>query len=579
MRGAHIAALVLSLIAAGGCLEGEVQIQGTGSAEDGYGENADPGEVPDEQLPDDPFPDLECEGVACEEPTPSFSPRVARLTHRQWENSVRDLLRLPQRPGLSDNFLGDTLSVGNFDRVADSLRVTPGLWDDYREAAETLAEQVANDPEALARIVPEGAPVELQARRRAFVEGFGERAFRRPLTDAEIDQYLALMQRTSQLFGADSFERSVELALRAFLQSPHFLYRVETHDVAGADVVSLDGWERASRLSFALWNTMPDDRLLEAARSGALEDPDQLPQEVARMLDDPRAADVIQDFHAQLLGFNHFAEMSKAQERFPDFDEATAQAMQRELELYIEDVVFDSDGTYRQLMTSTHTYANADVAPLYGVQAPSADEFGRVELDSNRRKGLLTRAGFLALNATAYDPNPIHRGVFVGEHVLCIDIPPPPDNFTIPDGVEGDTNRERIDNATRECGGACHSVLINPPGFAFENYDAVGAWREQDGGVDVDASGKLTFDGAEQTWQGPSEFVDLVAESPQSHSCYVRHWFEYVNGRLPAEGDEPLLARLAQASYEGDKTIKELLAAMVTSKVFLQRSTVEEAAQ
>jgi hypothetical protein len=202
-----------------------------------------------------------------------------------------------------------------------------------------------------------------------------------------------------------------------------------------------------------------------------------------------------------------------------------------------------------------------------------------VELDANRRKGLLTRSGFLALNATAYDPNPIHRGVFVGSHILCIDIPPPPDDFSIPEGVEGDTNRERIENATKECGGACHSVLINPPGYAFENYDAVGGWRDQDGDFDVDASGKLTFDGEEHTWSGPGEFIDQVAQSEQAHGCYMRHWFEYVNGRLPEEGDQPLLARLTQASHEGDKSIKELLAAMVTSRVFLRRATVEEEGQ
>ena len=521
----------------------------------------------------DPFPELPCEGVACEEAVPSVTPRLVRLTHHQWENAVRDLLYLPDRPGLSASFLGDTLSTSTFDRQAEDLKVEPGLWDDYREAAEMLAAQVTNDPAALERLLGPEPPTEFDARARALVTTFGRRAYRRELTDAEVDEYLALMNEAPELFGGQqSFQRSAELALRAFLQSPHFLYRVETHDVPDAQIVPLNGWERAARLSFALWNTIPDDALLDAAANGELDDHETLATHVERMLDDPRAKDVIADFHAQLVGFEHFAEMSKAPERFPDYSDATRDAMERELELFIEDVVFSQEGTYRNLMTDSHTFVNAELAAIYGVAAP-ADEFGRVELDAAQRPGLLTRSGFLALNATAYDPNPIHRGVFVDRRILCLTLPQPPDNFTIPDGVEGNTNRERIHNATAECGGACHVPLVNPPGFAFENYDAVGAYRTMDNGYPVDASGQLTFDGEQQTWQTGPELVGILAGSKTAHQCYVKNWFEYLNGRAPTENDEPLIARLAQGSLEADATIKELLAAIVTSDVFLKRDS------
>lgn len=536
-----------------------------------------PGQSPpiNETTPEepDPFPDIPCEGVACEDPVPSITPRVTRLTHGQWENSVRDLLKLDAIPESSSAFLGDTLSIGHFDRLAESLIVTEGLWEDYREAAEDLAAQIATDPDALNTLVPADAPTDLEGRSLALVEELGHRAHRRPLTDSEIAGYLDLMSKAPMVFEDGArFEKAAELFLRAVLQSPHFLYRLETHTDESQAYVALDPYEKASKLSYALWNTMPDEALFEAASRGDLDDRATLTAEVARMLDDPKATDAVADFHAQLLGFGHFDEMSKAPEVFPEYNDETPEKLERELEAYIEDVVVDSDGTYRTLMTATHTFADAEIAEIYGV-APPAEEFGRVELDPMRRKGLLTRAGFLALNATAYDPNPIHRGVFVDERILCINVPAPPDDFSIPEGVEGDTNRERIENATGPCGGACHTPLINPPGFAFENYDALGSWRDQDNGFDVDPSGELTFDGEKRSWNTASQLIEQIADSPQAHECYVRNWFEYLNGRLPESGDEPVIARLAQASHSGDITIKEMLNAMVTSNVFLMRDT------
>lgn len=414
--------------------------------------------------------------------------------------------------------------------------------------------------------------METSARNRAFAESFGLRAYRRPLSSEEVDGYVAVMDQAGELFGEATFERGAELALRAFLQSPHFLYRVELHDDPSATVIALNDYERASKLAFALWNTIPDDTLLAAAAAGELTDPEQLVVHVERMLSDDRAKDVIADFHGQLLDFEHFKDMQKAPELFPSFLPETPDKMEHELDMFIADVLFNSDGTYRQLMTAQHSFVDDELAAIYGVSAPSGAEFGRVELDATR-PGVLTRSGFLAVNATAYDPNPIHRGVFVDRHVLCISLPAPPDDFSIPDGVEGNTNRERIENATSECGTTCHTPLINPPGYAFENYDAMGAWRDQDNGYDVDASGTLGFDGIQNSWQTGAELVGQIAESAQAHQCYARNWFEYINGRAPGAGDEPLIARVAQASHQADVSVKEMLSAMVTSPVFLQRDT------
>lgn len=524
--------------------------------------------------PIDPFPDFECEGLACQPLEPRATPGVTRLTHLQWENSVRDLLVLEQRPGVSSEFLNDQLNVGNFDRLASALEVQPGLWEGYREAAETLAADAAQDPERLDAIAPDvtGDGAE---RAESFVRSFVTRAYRRPLTDEEVSRHVTIMMASDESFaGEPTFADRAELLIRAVLQSPHFLYRVDTTTPGQGEVVELDPYERASRLSYAVWNSAPDDALLNAAEAGELDSPEGFRSHVLRMLEDPKASEMILDFHGQLFRFDHFDEMSKDSERFPEFTDTTPESMRTELELFLVDTLHTRDGTFRDLMRSRTTFVDDSLAALYGVSSPG-EEFARVELDQSERRGLLTRLGFLATNATAYDPNPIHRGVFVNEHILCNEIPLPPDDFSIPEGVEGNTNRERIEAATGECGSVCHTPLINPAGYAFESYDALGKWRTEDGGFPVDTTGALRFDGELNSFEGPLDFIDAIAESPQAHTCYVKHWFEYLHGALP-QREEPLVARVAQVSHQTDAPLKAIIAGLLVNDVFLKRATPGE---
>lgn len=566
MRIGAMGALLVMLIGSAGC-DGKLTLPDNGA----------PGTNPDgtPKTPvDDPLDDIDCTGIACDPVVPSVTPRITRVTHHQWENAVRDLLLLPERSQLSRNFLADPLSPSRFGRMSDYMHVSPSLWEDYREAAERLADLIVDNPDALAALEPAGAPPELAARSQAFVEHFGQRAFRRPLTSEEVTRYVGVMMQAPDLYDDGSFTNAARLGIRAFLQSPNFLNMVELHD-ADALVFDVAPYERASRLSFALWNTIPDDALLQAAADGTLMDAAGLRAEVARMLDDPRAIDAISDFHALLLGFDHFKEMAKDQASFPNFNQNTPGRMQRELDEFIVDVAFTSGGTYRDLMTATHSFIDDDLAEIYDVEPPNGSEFGRAELGPDR-PGILTRSGFLALNGTAYDPNPIHRGVFINQHMLCINLPLPPDNFSIPNGVPGDTNRERIHNATDACGFACHTPLINPPGFAFEHYDAVGAWRDTDNGFEIDATGTLNFDQVDNSWSSATELIGMLAESVQAHECYASNWFEYLTGRLPNAGDRPLIVRAAQASHQNDLSIKEIMMAVVTSPSFMQRAKGDE---
>ena len=321
-----------------------------------------------------------------------------------------------------------------------------------------------------------------------------------------------------------------------------------------------------------MWNSIPDETLMQAARDGELDTVEGFTAQAKRMLADARAIDVLLDFHGQLLEFRHFAEMTKDAARFPEFNENTAPAMQEELEQFIVHTIHDQHGGYRDLMTSRVTFVNDELASLYGVEAPS-EPFGEVTLPDTERSGLLTRLGFLALNATPYDPNPIHRGKFVNKHVLCNAVPPPPDMFTIPDGVEGNTNRERIENATGPCGGSCHTPLLNPAGFAFESYDALGKWRTMDGDYPVDTTGTLPFGSAMVEFSGPLDFSQKVAESPAAHECYVKHWFEYLHQGGPPCAGALLIGGVAQVSFKNDVSIDDIIVGLLVNDLFLKRAS------
>ena len=169
-------------------------------------------------------------------------------------------------------------------------------------------------------------------------------------------------------------------------------------------------------------------------------------------------------------------------------------------------------------------------------------------------------------------PSPIDRGVFVNKHITCTALQPPPDDFTIPDQVPGNTNRERTANATEPCGPTCHGVLINPPGFAYENFDAIGKVRDNDGGFPINTSGEWLLGANTVSFSNSNQLIEHIAGDIETHKCYVRHWFEYTNGRLVSSGDLPLIARLGEVSLAGDATIKELIAAIVLSDPFMKRA-------
>ncbi len=554
--------LVAALVLLGGCY-GDASLKAPGPVPGaGGGPGSGPGGGP---------PLWPACGPECDQPAPSAVAR--RLTHTQWENSVKELLGLDARPGLSAQFTGDT-SAGIFDSHVAGLKVGATLWADYQRAAEALAEQITTTDANLQRILPSNLPSDPTAKARTFIDAFGRRAYRRPLTLAELDRHLTLFQRGPALTGVtDPFRAGVRITVQAMLQSPWFLYRVEQGGEAGEGGILLTGWELASRLSFALWNTMPDDALLEAAASGALSTPEGIEAEAKRMLIDPRARAMLGRFHHQLFDLDQIQAVIRDPAKYPGVTGNLGEALATEVQLFVDDVVFTRTEGLNAMLTSTRTFANAEVASLYGVSSASGgDTFAPVELDPTQRSGLLTRAGFLAAYAHGDESDPIRRGVFVNLRLLCTDLPPPPNNVPpLPPGT-GRTTRERVNEHTGPgtCGASCHGSYINPVGFAFENYDGLGRHRTEENGFPVDATAEFNLQGARLQYADARDFSEQLAGALQTHRCYARHWVEYVFSRDEVGADENLIERLATRSLEG-ASVQQLVLDLVTSRGFRAR--------
>lgn len=504
-------------------------------------------------------------------PTVAPSGRITRLSHPQWERTVQDLFYLDEPTGLSDGLRPDARSGGDyrFDHHAESLTMDEGLWNAYLRAAADLADRVTARAEVLDRI---GA----RADRATFLSRFAARAYRRPPSEEEMRELEAAYDRGPALHPElDGTAASVRHLLEAVLVSPLFLYRVERTVEADGGVVALDGWEIASRLSYALWNTMPDDELFAAAEDGSLSAEAGVAAQARRMLRDPRAAEVVERFHAQLLQWSelagHIADFEG--ERAPVGAAAAARA---EAGWFVREVVLARGGGLADLLTSPVARVDAWLADVYGV-APPADENETRELDPASRPGLLTRALFLVGFERGGQPDIIHRGLFVATRLLCQTVPPPPPDATA--GLpppEGDTNRERITNLTSAelCRG-CHATVINPFGFVFEHYGADGRYRDEDDGFPIDASAVVQIDRQLTEVSGVGQLVDALIESREAHACYVRQWQEYLHGRELSEAEMPLVERFGEASRDEALSVEELLIALVTDRSFTARSDEE----
>jgi hypothetical protein len=489
---------------------------------------------------------------------------IRRMTRFEYDSTVRDLLGDTTNPAA--DFGAEEESLG-FNNNALNLITSAALAEKYMLAAEGISER-ATDP--IGKVVP-CEPTEGDACAKQFIGAFGSRAFRRPLTTAEEEMFFALYQ-VGFADGSD-FRMGIRVVIEAALQSPAFLYRVELGVAGDGDVVHLNDWEMASRLSYFLWGTMPDEDLFTAAESGELKTPAQVEAQARRMLDDPRSREMVGNFHKQWLDYERIANVTKDVAAYPDWSPAFGQLMRQETESFIEYAVFDDAGDLETLLTAPYSFMNADLAAFYGLDVKAGPEFARVDLDPTQRAGLLTTGTLLSINSHTNQTSPVHRGKLVREQFLCDIMPPPPPNVmpTVPDIEPGSTTRERFAQHSKDpaCKG-CHQ-LMDPIGFGFENYDTVARYRTKDNGQPVDASGELSGSDVDGKFDGVAELAKKLATSTDVQGCYAKQWFRYGYGRSETADDQCSMDWLNTQFAESGGDIKELLVKLTQTDAFLYR--------
>jgi hypothetical protein len=522
--------------------------------------------------------------VAPERTTPDgvgWVTRFPKLSNEQWENTVSDLFYLEAPAGLAESFLPEPADGGYTNEAAATVTIAGDFWTRYQLAAEAVAELVVGKAQNLDNLVPPGAPSTLPGRARATIEALGRRAYRRPLTTLEVDGYVALFDTGAALDQADGFGGGMRLVIQTMLQSPYFLYRVEGASKADGERIWLSGFEVATRLSYALWNSMPSDVLLDAAAAGELDAADGVKKWAETLLSDARGATTLRLFHEQTYHTGVYGGQSK-DDRF-GFDAAMlGPYLQQEARLFLDEIVADGGGI-RAILTEPVAFVNAQTAPFYGLSGITGAELQRVSLNPSERAGLLTQLGFLAQTGARTLTDPVHRGLAVLKQVLCDDPdPPPPVNIQTPKVPPGMTTRATYEQATA-CGPGCHDTLINPPGFAFEHFDTVGKWRQDEGGLPIDVA--ATF-GVRVGWtqeakrenapillefDGAVDLLNQLAAQERTHECYARRLLQFalVKAVDPQErGAGTLLGRRSLS----DGSPKAILAELVTLNTFRARA-------
>jgi len=494
---------------------------------------------------------------------------IRRLSYTEYNNTARDLLGDATRP--ADSFLVDETRLG-FDNIADAQTISPVRAEQYMLGAEKLAKQAKA-----------GAPCAATgdaACAGQLIRELGEKAYRRPLNEAESTRLLGVFQTGS---AGGSFEHGVELVVQAMLVSPAFLFRVEEGQPVPVtpDLLRPTSWEMASRLSYLLVGSLPDAELFQAARQDLLTTREQVRAQAERLLADPRAKANVEHLHTQWLGLDEIdpVRIKKDASLFPQFNAEFVLLARQETEAFLEDIFWNAKDGAKALFTGSHSFMNAKLAAFYGVAGPSTDTFVRVELDPARRSGLLTQAGILARYAHARQTAPILRGKFVREQLLCTILPPPPPNVDVKpkEPTPDSSTRERVNAhvADPSCSG-CHQML-DPIGLGFEHYDAMGAWRDQDGGKPVDATGIVNGVTFSAPFNGVPELAAQLAASAEAQACITKQWFRFAYGREETALDANVLASLQAGLKASGGDLKELLLSLTQSDAFMYRGPKVEA--
>ncbi len=496
---------------------------------------------------------------------------LRRLTHRQYANTVRDLLGETSDP--SNQFPPEDFVEG-FKNQYQSQSLSPTQIEAYTLAAERLSRRAFLRGDSRQLIPCRHTGSDAAKCRSEFIQAFGRKAFRRPLDAKETKLYESIFQSESD------FLHGAQAVIEALLQAPSFLFWME--DAPRAD------WKPyaiASRLSYSLWDTMPDDALLRRAAEGELDTPEGVERSARRMLADRRAKEALDEFVAQWLRFDRALASARERRSFPMFSRELVTSMLEEAKRFVGDLVWN-DRNFMDVFRASHSFVNTDLAALYKVEAPARD-FDRAEFPPNQeRAGVLGQALFLTLTSKPEDTAPTARGLFVREQFLCQRVPPPPPGVdtNLPPVAETRpvTNRERLaEHTTNKACAGCHH-LIDPIGFGLEKFDAIGARREKFKllfypdvheakvpkkgiGLGLDTNGQIA--GIENSeFSNPRQLGEILAGAKQCQECMVKQVFRYLAGRHETAADEPRISHALAAFQASGFHFKELLISLVLTE-------------
>lgn len=498
-------------------------------------------------------------------------PILRRLTNAQYNNTIRDLLGDESR--LADQFPPEDF-VNGFRNQYQSQNTSPLLSEAYSAAAEKLAKKAFLGGDAKGLVPCKPKSVDDAVCRERFIREFGRRAFRRPLLPKEITRYSALF--TEEAGEKKQFLAGAQIVVEAMLQSPNFLLRTEN----GMDP-RFRAYENASKLSYFIWNSMPDEALLKAAASDELLTGEGMEREARRMLSSPKARQAVDEFVTEWLRFDRLDGTVRERRLYPMFSPELTLAMTEETRRLASHLVWEK-GNFMDFFSAPYTYINSDLAKLYGLPAPKT-EYGKVMLpEAAGRAGVLGHASFLTMTSKPAETSPTARGLFVREQFLCQDVPQPPPgvNTNLPP-VSKDrpmTQRERMaEHRSNPSCASCHN-LIDPIGFGMEKFDAVGAYRpllkltifparhekkEEPKHVELplDTTGSVIgLKGSD--FSSPRELGMILASTTQCQQCVVKMLFRYMAGRHEALADRVVLDRAFEDFKKSGFDFQELMVSL-----------------
>jgi hypothetical protein len=500
---------------------------------------------------------------------------IRRLNRTEYTNTLRALLGTAEDHGAK--FPEDNLSFG-FDNIGEALTVQPLHIEMFEQTAEAVLTELFARPAgdaARAKVLACDAQTGGHACVVSTVLSFAERAYRRPVTEAEITPFVSIADSYAQTGGTAA--DGLKLALQGVLLSPHFLYRVEL-DPSPTDKTPhrLNAFELASRLSYYLWSTMPDDALYADAKSGNLNTDSGLLTQVSRMMMDGKAQALTANFAGQWLNLRRMVNVAPDAAAYPAFDADLRAAMQTESSMFFAEL-FSQGRPISELLTSDFSFVNAKLAAFYGLPAPAGGGFERVQVGAANRAGFLTQASFLTLTSNPNRTSPVKRGKWVLDQLLCTPPPPPPmgADLNLPEGGTQSVRAKLEQHRAKEPCNTCHKIM-DPIGLAFENFSGIGQYRTSDEYGPIDATGTLEVASGPVSFSNASQLIPILAADDRLTPCAAQKVLTYAVGRNFTADDATALNNIVAATNATGQGLRGLFGSAALSESFRSRRAVGE---